>query len=398
MLITNGSTVTAHDFMTVNGAVNVLPGSALVVDATLYMVYTSTATGLIVASAVDLYGPISEDPDAAHVSAAAVVANSGSVIEVQDETSLSVEADMTDYGGDLLLDSGTSVLEIDGAFSQDSESPGSITAAAGAALSFYGNGSDDDVVIHGTFDFGGDDGGATLSSENLILIDGGTFTSTGSSGNTIDADVGVVNDGTLEVSNSLTIATGSLTIGARTAEDTTSDATLELDASSSLSFPSADDPSTFVITSDGALNMHGASISMDTDRVSALDLEGTFNSYGYSYGGSDSITGNLTMNGSLSFTGSSLHMVWVSGDYTQGSSAELSMRLVNTPTSDVLGVGGTATIDGTLTLSGSSLSANYWNIIQTFSGVSGAFDTINDADGGSWSHGIVGNNFRVTKS
>ena len=89
---------------------------------------------------------------------------------------------------------------------------------------------------------------------------------------------------------------------------------------------------------------------------------------------------NLTNNGFFIFAGS-LHTFTVSTDYNQGSTGTLTIRLANGNASDVLSVNGTATLDGTLTLTAQgSLDPNQmWKIMAT-NGIAGDFATFNWPD------------------
>lgn len=73
------------------------------------------------------------------------------------------------------------------------------------------------------------------------------------------------------------------------------------------------------------------------------------------------------------------------------------MRLNNTPYSDKLAIGGTATLDGTLDLTAvGTLTTNTWTLILTGSGVSGAFDDFDWPDGGAWAGAPSGGGFNYS--
>lgn len=402
MVIGAGSEVDVGDFMTVNGAVNVVNGGALVVEATLYMNYTSSATGLIVASATDIYGPISEDPDAAHVTAEAVDANAGSAFEVQDGAALSIDAVFTDYEGDLLVDDG-GAMEIDEDFSQLS---GTITIADSGALSFY---SADPPTFAGTIDMTSDAASPSLSADTALDIAGGTLNVSGDYGVALYGDVNIYDGGALNVAadHTLTMVDGSLTIGADGPGGTGTGGTLDLDTGSELDFPSSGGSSTFVVTDEGVVDMHHALIEMYTGRVSYMEIldGGVLNTYGASVFGltlGDNIGGNLHNSGLINFAGS-LHSLTLdpaigSGGYTQGSTGTLTMRLSNTPDNDVLSISGSASLDGTLDVdaTGSISGTHTWDMISLASAPSGDFGTKDLPGSSPWAASYTSGNYRVS--
>jgi hypothetical protein len=102
----------------------------------------------------------------------------------------------------------------------------------------------------------------------------------------------------------------------------------------------------------------------------------------------DNIIGNLTNNGTVDFTGA-LHQLPVTGSYTQGSLGILDIRLDNgtppaTSPSDVLAIGGSATLNGTLNLSAqNSLTDDQTWFPLTYGSNPGPtdFNTVNFPDG-----------------
>jgi len=163
-------------------------------------------------------------------------------------------------------------------------------------------------------------------------------------------------------SNTLTIARGSLTVGAADPSGSATGGTVDLASASTLSFPSlTTGTSTFVVKTGGGgtglVNMHGATISMAPARVH-LDLEGdTLSSQASGGSVKDTVVGNVENNGIISFDVTALHTLQITkfggttgGTYTQDSGGTLSMRLANSQTNDLLTVAGTATLDGTLSL------------------------------------------------
>ncbi|MFO0967805.1 MAG: hypothetical protein U0793_19765 [Gemmataceae bacterium] len=261
------------------------------------------------------------------------------------------------------------------------QSSGTINVDDSSALSFFGGGGGSHPDLQGAFNLGTSSGSATVSTDTQLDIDGGTFFSTGSSTNSVAGDVRVYNGGVMEVDvgSTLTSTSGSTSI----------EATLNLDTGSMLAFPSAS-ASTFTAT--GVINMYGAIIAMDPGRVSTLNVTGYLNTYGASgpFGltVNDGIVGNLTNNGQVVF-GGPLHQLQLAplllaggGDYTQGSSGQLSMRLDIGGVSDGVAVGGATSLAGTLTLTGlhTLTGGATWTLIGTTGSFSGNFGTINWPD------------------
>src|SRR5262249_12114688 len=160
--------------------------------------------------------------------------------------------------------------------------------------------------------------------------------------------------------------TGSLTVGALDPDGTATGGTLNVYAAATLSIPAAATASHFDVTALGVVNMNGGTIDMDTTRVASLDIHpassvlaaGQLNSNGATVMGmtlEDIIDGSVENDGVISFGGAALHtldiaaVAGVGGNYTQSSTGTLEMRLDNGAHNDLLTVGGTATLDGTLT-------------------------------------------------
>jgi hypothetical protein len=319
----------------------------------------------------------------------------------------------------------TGTLTINGPFTQ---SAGTITVNAGSLLTFDSLGSSSAYpVFQSTVSMKG--GGAEIDSDTQLAFSGGTLSVTGSGANTIGGTGGgnlrVYNSGTISVgvsgtsSSALSLTTGDLTVGALDPAGSGTGGTLNLYTSSTLSMPAASGTNAFDVTELGVINMYGATITMSTARVASLDIhagsvglaDGQLNSYGtvmMGMGIADDITGNVHNDGTIIIAGSALHSLTivatggVGGNYTQSSSGTLEMRLDNSAKSDVLTVGGTADLDGTLSLTGlHSLTApQTWTIITTVGGITGDFDTFDWPDGGNWASAFAvgGKDYTVTKS
>jgi hypothetical protein len=78
----------------------------------------------------------------------------------------------------------------------------------------------------------------------------------------------------------LTQTGGSLLIGAAIPNGASTAGALNVYTGSSLSMPSAASSSTFIVAGSGTVNLYGATLSMNVARVSALEINGTLNSYG----------------------------------------------------------------------------------------------------------------------
>jgi hypothetical protein len=218
-----------------------------------------------------------------------------------------------------------------------------------------------------------------VNASEPLWMDGSTLLSTGGTpmaANTISGDVDVYNDGTMNLGTTtapasvLSLTGGSLTIGAQVAGLSPTGGTLTLNMGSDLIFPAATGvTSTFEVsggTAPATVNLNGAAITMAVARVASMDLEGgVLNTDSTSGGAADTITGSLTNNGTVSFGGTALHTLFVTGTYTQESGGTLDVRLANgsgapgsIAPSDVLAIGGNATLDGTLDVSALSGSLN----------------------------------------
>jgi hypothetical protein len=141
----------------------------------------------------------------------------------------------------------------------------------------------------------------------------------------------------------------------------------------------------------GTIDMYGAGVT-----AAALGLNGGTLT---THGAGDAITAPLTNAGTINFVGA-LHTLTLTGSYTQTSVGTLEMRLDNGGVSDAFDVSGTATLDGTLTLTafGGALNGNQtWFLIYTGGGLSADFTTINFPDNGNWLSGGVAT-FFVSKA
>jgi fibronectin-binding autotransporter adhesin len=237
-----------------------------------------------------------------------------------------------------------------------------------------------------------------------LEVSGGTLNSNGGggmgdviAGNLSVDNAGTLNVGTTTTANVLTVD-GSVTVGAQAPGQTSTGGTVNDNTGSTLSVPGAmGGGSTFVVQGSSAVvNMFGAGITVGG--VPSLDLEGgVLNTDGTSTGGGDLITGSLTNNGTVSFGGSALHTLTVTAAYAQGSNGTLDERLANgsngTGLSDVLAIGGAATLDGTVNLSGQGLNGNQtWTVLTTGGGIIGNFSTIDfPNDNGVWGEQAIGN-------
>jgi hypothetical protein len=304
-----------------------------------------------------------------------------------------------DDSGTINVGSATSPSSLTASGNFVENSDGTITVFGGSTLTFQTGGSSSATAdIKGALKLAGSGvGNATVSNAQALWVDGGTLTVTGGftagAGNVITGDVGVFNTGTVTVGTSTTASTlsltgGSLTVGASAPGLSNTGGTLTLNSGASLKFPAAAGvTSTFVVQggpSSAVVNMNGATITMDTVRVASLDLESgvlSSNSTG------DTITGNLTNNGTVEFTGA-LHTLTVSGSYTQDLDGTLEIRLNNGAASDKLAIGGSATLDGTLDrIPQDSLTADQTWTVMTYAAHTGDFSTVNFPNDGNpaWS-------------
>lgn len=170
--------------------------------------------------------------------------------------------------------------------------------------------------------------------------------------------------------------------------------------------------STFTITSQGVVNMYGASIVMDVARVAALDIQrapdtdppgqlpsGILNTFGGSgLFANDTIVGNVYNNGKVQFVGAALHALNLNavsgagGNYTQGSYGTLAMRLNNGLNNrDLLNVNGTGVLAGKLSLTGVAAlnPGQTWTIISTGVGLTGDFGVTEWPDGSPLWDGLI---------
>ena len=109
----------------------------------------------------------------------------------------------------------------------------------------------------------------------------------------------------------------------------------------------------------------------------------------------NTIVGNVTNNGLIDY-GGAIQTLLIYGNFTQGSSGQLNMRMANGGISDGLSVTGTATLGGTLDLTGvETLDDNQqWTLVTTGSGISGDFATKNWPDGyPNWASALVNGDF-----
>jgi hypothetical protein len=290
-----------------------------------------------------------------------------------------------------------SALAISGPFTQ---SAGTITVNAGSTLTFDSLADPSAYpVLEATVNMMGSD--AEIDTDTQLAISGGTLTAKGADHDIIGGtggDVRIYNSGTVDVGVSgtstatLELDTGSLTVGALDPDGTATGGTVNVYVAATLSMPAAATTSSFDVTALGVVNMYGGTIDMDTTRVGSLDIHaassglaaGQLNSNGGSLMGmtiDDTIDGSVQNDGVISFGGAALHTLDVSDDFTQDSSGTLDMRLDNSEKNDKLTVGGTATLDGTLSLTGlHSLSSFQTWTIMTYGASSGDFDTVDFPD------------------
>jgi hypothetical protein len=326
-------------------------------------------------------------------------------------TSLLISAGAIDDWGTIRVGTSTTPgsLTLSGAFTE--EQGADISVFSGSVLTFdtRGNPAAETAFLKGTLNL---NQGATVVNPAVQLgIDGGTLNSQGaaSTGNIITGDVAVFNYGVINIGaatqpspSTLSLTGGSLTVGSLIPNGSATGGTLNVYANSVLSFPSAAGVrSTFVVQGAvepkrlGVVNLYGGTISMDTSRVAAMDLEGSeavLNSYGGGLGsmtGPDQIIGNLFNNGVIQF-GGNLHALTVTGNYVQ-MTGTLVIRLANgtgdpnSPSpSDQLTVGGVATLDGTLTLNAleNLTPGQRWGVLSAQGGIVGDFSVVGfPADG-----------------
>jgi hypothetical protein len=265
--------------------------------------------------------------------------------------------------------------------------------------------------------------GTTIATDTQLAFSGATLNAVGAGAHTIAGiggsggnlrvyNTGVINVGTASptLATVLTVSTGSVTVGALDPNGTGTGGTLNLYATTTLAMPAAASPSTFDVTALGVINMKGATITMATARVANLNIHmggsglanGQLNSLGAPALG-DVIAGNVVNNGTIAFGGAALHALGITaatggGFYTQGPTGTLAMRLDNGEVNDVLTVAATATLNGTLSLSGlNPLTAlQTWDLIGA-AAIGGDFQTRIWPDGGTWVS-AVGPPYSVTKA
>jgi fibronectin-binding autotransporter adhesin len=308
-----------------------------------------------------------------------------------------------------------------------------ITVNASSILSYHGilNATNTSWDMEGTLTMvGGGSGAATTIITDEGLMDAGTMNVLGT-GNVISGidgvggnlcvvngvfNVGLPPDPETESPNpgDFEVTDGSLTIGALSADLPGGAGTVNLQPDSELTV-SSPTGAAFTIKG-GTVNLLGHNVitsSVDLDiRGGTLDaadgtpgatLADTAVAADVNNGGTFKIArtvfvqGNLTNTGTIQYYGTYLQLLDVTGNYTQSSGGTLAMRLANGD-NDVLEVGGTATVAGTLQLTGlETLAAGAWDIITAGPTSGGNFATIVWPDADAWVGAFAGGVYTVSK-
>ena len=304
----------------------------------------------------------------------------------------------------------------------------------GAVLAFSGsNGTTESFVLDdGTLDLGSDfhlldtgtwsggtingtgggtfyvDSGATLTIDAATataVINGGTLSNQGTTDYTADAsgsndlELGngaiIQNDGTFDIRTDAPIVVGSILVEARTPSSQLVAGTPAFENSSTgtLKKSAGTGSTTFepILNNDGTVLAQSGTISFtdqynQTGGATSLaggDLELTSSTLMLSGGvldGAGTITGDVQNDADVAPGGtSSIGTIDITGNYTQGAGGTLSIEL-DTASTDLLGVSGTATLDGTLDVSflpsASPANGTTWDPL-TFATRSGDFATKN---------------------
>jgi hypothetical protein len=290
-----------------------------------------------------------------------------------------------------------------------SNTGGTLNLDTGATLSFPAA-----TGVHSTFQVDGGPAPAVLNMYGASIVinttrlpflevAGGTLNSYSSStfadnisGNLSIDSGGTLNLGDATAGSTLDLSGGSFTVGAQTPGQSSSAATVNLNAGSTLDFTGTGS-STFVVQGgSAALNMYGAGITVTN---TSLDLAGgVLNTFAL-----DTITGSLLNAGTVQFEGS-MDTLTVTGDYTQTSAGDLAMRLGNGTgggfaPSDVLAITGNASLDGTLAVTafGGSLNAGQkWEPVTYANNVGGSnFATWTHPPGGAWSEAALATDVQI---
>jgi hypothetical protein len=251
-----------------------------------------------------------------------------------------------------------------------------VTINGGSVLTYYPVDPGPQLYVKGTILFLG----GTLISYAPIKVVGAGGRSLGGSlvaevgngaGNGMDTIKGNVSlDGSLTVGDgaddSLLDIQGNLTV------DSTGKGTLN--NGGTLTFSNAPSGSTFDIK--GEVDMYGATIVATA--IPDVHLDGGT----LATNGADTIIGKLTDNGTLQW-GSNLHTLTVQGDYTQGATGSMVLRIQDprNGVSDRLYVSGAILLGGNLTVNaqGTLPDLTMWDIILDNNGIPDGnnFDTFN---------------------
>lgn len=335
---TSGTAVIVGDYMNVNGAITASGSGAVSSLLSVQGSFFINASGSIT-----------------------VTGNGGPVSDLTISSGGMDDGGTINVGDAILSSAGT--LAIMGPFQQLPFAVTNIASAGGAStLKFIANGSSTHPTIQGTINLDG-----TITTDTQLDISAGTLNSLSltSGGDVIDGGVSVLNGGSVNIGDPIVSApatlnlTGSLTVGARSPDLSTSTGTVNLFAGSVLNFFPGASSTGFVIKSQGVVNLYdGAQITLDPGVV--LDIRpsepnmpelppGQLNSFDTTTLG-NVISGSVFNNGAVAFAGAFLNSLTITGDYTQGIKGTLYMRLDNGALNDTLAVFGTASLGGTLSL------------------------------------------------
>jgi fibronectin-binding autotransporter adhesin len=139
-------------------------------------------------------------------------------------------------------------------------------------------------------------------------------------------------------------------------------------------------------TGTGTFTLSGANTFTGTATIDAgmLEVDGSLTSAvvvntNASLGGSGTITGNITVNGSIA-PGNSIGTTTINGDYIQNAGSVYEVEIEPGGTSDKIHAAGTATINGG-TVRVTAASGNYttgttYDILEADGGVTGTYDTL----------------------
>lgn len=250
--------------------------------------------------------------------------------------------------------------------------------------------------------------GGTIATDGQLQL-GGTMNVTGNA-STFAGDLAVINGGVVNIGSTsggmpqaanLIMSTGSLLVGCTTTGGTSTAGTVNIKSSSNLIFPALQGTTSLCfIGGQGVINLYGANLIATVSRVAAVENHGTIHSEGANVPSppNDAINGNLSNFGTVEF-GGALHTLTIGrdgtgagGNFTQGSTGTLKMRLdegPSGPTNDVLAPIGNGTLGGTLQLvqfnpNNPLVPGSIWRLITPGGTNTGNFATIIPATGGPW--------------